>query len=278
MKIIPISGALGAEVSGLDLSVKLSNSHISRLYEAFLKHRVLFFREQNLTATDLLKFSKIFGEPAVYPFIQGLPDVPEVIEIIKTEADEKNFGGSWHSDTSYMKRPAKATLLYAKEVPEYGGDTLFCNTNMAYEELSEGMKKLLCNMIGINSSEKGYKGGRAAGMKRLNAMKGTYNKKSKSFKSEHPVIRTHPDTGNKSIYINKSHTYKFKDMSEDESKPLIDYLCDFMVKPEFTCRFRWREGSIAVWDNRTTLHNAINDYQKKRRHMQRITLEGCEPC
>ena len=133
MKIIPIAGALGAEISGLDLSVKPSNSHTSRLYEAFLEHRVLFFREQTLSATGLLKFSKTFGEPAVYPFIQGLPDVPEVIEIIKTESDEKNFGGSWHSDTSYMERPAKATLLYAKEVPEYGGDTLFCNTNMAYE-------------------------------------------------------------------------------------------------------------------------------------------------
>ena len=111
MKIIPISGALGAEVSGLDLSVKLSNSQTSELYEAFLKHRVLFFREQTLSANGLLKFSKIFGEPTVYPFIQGLSDVPEVIEIIKTEADEKNFGGSWHSDTSYMERPAKATLL-----------------------------------------------------------------------------------------------------------------------------------------------------------------------
>ena len=188
MKIIPIAGALGAEISGLDLSVKPSNSHTSRLYEAFLKHRVLFFREQTLSATGLLKFSKTFGEPAVYPFIQGLPDVPEVIEIIKTESDEKNFGGSWHSDTSYMERPAKATLLYAKEVPEYGGDTLFCNTNMAYEQLSEGMKKLLCNLIGINSSEKGYQGGRAVGMNRLNAMKGTYNKKSESFESAHPVI------------------------------------------------------------------------------------------
>ena len=277
MKITPISNALGAEISEINLSVRLSNNQISRLYDAFLKYRVLFFREHTLSTTQVLEFSQTFGVPAIYPFIQGLPEAPEVIEIIKTETDENNFGGSWHSDTSYMHRPAKATLLYAKEVPDFGGDTLFCNTNMAYEQLSGGMKKLLGDLEGVNSSEKGYQGGRAAGMNRLNAMKGTYKKETNSFVSEHPVIRTHPDTGKKSLYINKSHTYRFKNMSEEESTPLINYLCDYMVKPEFTCRFRWREGSLAIWDNRTTLHHAINDYQKKRRHMQRITIEGCIP-
>ncbi|MBT5914672.1 MAG: taurine dioxygenase [Rhodospirillaceae bacterium] len=277
MIITPISNALGAEISEIDLSVRLSNNQTGKLYDAFLKYCVLFFREHSLSATQVLEFSKTFGPPAIYPFIQGLPEVPEVIEIIKTETDENNFGGSWHSDTSYMHRPAKATLLYAKEVPDFGGDTLFCNTNMAYEQLSEGMKKLLSDLRGVNSSEKGYQGGRATGMNKLNAMKGTYKKEAKSFESEHPVIRTHPDTGKKSLYINESHTYRFKNMSEEESTPLINYLCDHMIKPEFTCRFRWREGSLAIWDNRTTLHNAINDYQKKRRHMQRITIEGCTP-
>ena len=278
MNITPVSCALGAKVSEINLSAKLSNSQANKLYAAFLRYRVLFFCGQNLSPQRFLEFSKIFGEPSIYPFIKGLPDVPAVIEIIKTEKDEKNFGGSWHSDTSYMEEPAKGTLLYALEVPEYGGDTLFANTTMAYDRLSLGMKSLLANLVAINSSEKGYQGGRAAGMNQLDAMKNTFKKNSLSFNSEHPVVRTHPDTGQKSVYINKSHTLSFQNMSVEESEPLINYLCDHMIKPEFTYRFRWAKGSIAVWDNRTTLHHAIDDYNHKRRHMQRITIDGDKPC
>jgi taurine dioxygenase len=277
MNITPVSRALGAKVSEINLSAKLSNSQATKLYAAFLKYRVLFFCEQNLSPQKFLEFSKIFGTPSIYPFIKGLTDVPEVIEIIKTENDEKNFGGSWHSDTSYMEEPAKGTLLYALEVPEYGGDTLFANTTMAYDCLSLGMKSLLANLVAINSSEKGYQGGRAAGMNRLDAMKNTFKKESLSFNSEHPVVRTHPDTGQKSVYINKSHTLSFQNMSVEESEPLIIYLCNHMTKPEFTYRFRWTKNSIAVWDNRTTLHHAINDYNHKRRHMHRITIDGDKP-
>ena len=278
MNITPVSRALGAKVSEINLSAKLSNSQANQLYDAFLKYRVLFFCKQNLSPQKFLEFSKIFGTPSIYPFIKGLPNVPAVIEIIKTEKDEKNFGGSWHSDTSYMEEPAKGTLLYALEVPEYGGDTLFANTTMAYDCLSLGMKSLLANLVAVNSSEKGYLGGRAAGMNRLDAMKNTFKKESLSFNSEHPVVRTHPDTGQKSVYINKSHTLCFQNMSVEESEPLINYLCDHMAKSEFTYRFRWTKGSIAVWDNRTTLHHAINDYNHKRRHMQRITIDGDKPC
>ena len=278
MHITPISGALGAEIASVDLSGELSNSDAAKVHDAFLAHRVLFFRDQKLTPPEFVRFANLFGEPDIYPFIKGLPDNPEVIEIIKTEADTKNFGGTWHSDTSYMECPALGTTLYGLEVPQAGGDTLFANTTMAYEALSNGMKELLAGLVGVNSSEKGYQGGRAAGMARLDAMKGTFQPKAETYESEHPVVRTHPETGRQSIYVNRSHTARLKDMTVEESAPIINYLCDHMIRPEFTCRFRWRAGSIAVWDNRTTMHHAVNDYAGQRRHMQRITIKGDQPC
>lgn len=278
MQITPVSGALGAEITDIDLARELSNSDAATVHDAFLEHRVLFFRDQTLSPPEFVRFARLFGEPDIYPFIKGLPDTPEVIEIIKTEDDSKNFGGSWHSDTSYMEQPALATTLYGLEVPEAGGDTLFANTTRAYEALTEGMKALLAGLVGVNSSEKGYQGGRAAGMSKLDAMKGTFQPEAQTYESEHPVVRTHPETGRKSIYVNRSHTSRFKDMTVEESAPIIDYLCDHMIRPEFTCRFRWKAGSLAVWDNRTTLHHAINDYAGKRRHMQRITIKGDRPC
>lgn len=278
MQISPISGALGAEIADIDLSGELSNNDAAEVHAAFLAHRVLFFRDQNLSPSQFVRFARLFGEPDIYPFIKGLADTPEVIEIIKTETDTKNFGGSGHSDTSYMECPALGTTLYALETPKAGGDTLFANTTMAHEALSDGMKELLAGLIGVNSSEKGYQDGRAAGMASLDAMKGTFQHKAQTYESEHPVIRTHPETGRKSIYVNRSHTARFKDMTVEESAPIIDFLCDHMIRPEFTCRFHWKPGSVAIWDNRTTLHHAVNDYAGQRRHMRRITIKGDRPC
>ena len=277
MEISPVAGALGAEIYGIDISKKLSNAETKILQENFLKYKVLFFRDQCLSAKKFVSFASLFGEPTIYPFIKGLDDTPEVIEIIKTKNDKKNFGGSWHSDTSYMECPAMATLLYAKEVPEFGGDTLFANTSLAYENLSENFKELLHNLVGVNSSEKGYTGGRAAGMSKLSKMNQTFDANALSYETEHPIIRTHPETGQKSLYLNLSHTSHFKEMTVPESRPIINYLCRHMIRPEFTCRFRWSKGSLAIWDNRTTLHHAINDYPKQRRHMLRITLAGDRP-
>ena len=277
MEISPISGALGAEISGIDISKKLTNTETLLLQENFLKFKVLFFRNQNLSAQTFVSFAKHFGDPTIYPFIKGLDDTPEVIEIIKTKDDKKNFGGSWHSDTSYMECPAMATLLYAKETPKFGGDTLFANTALAYEQLSQSLKELLHDLVGVNSSEKGYAGGRATGMSKLSKMNQTYNANATSYETEHPIIRTHPETGQKSLYLNLSHTSHFSGMTVKESKPLINYLCKHMIRPEFTCRLRWSEGSLAIWDNRATLHHAINDYPNQRRHMLRITLAGDRP-
>jgi len=272
-----VSGALGADVSGVDLSRDISNSEAAAIHAAFLEHKVLFFHEQELSPQQQVRFTRIFGEPGIYPFIEGLPEAPEVIEILKTEKDTVNFGGSWHSDTAYLPEPSLGSVLYALEVPDAGGDTLFANTALAYEALSGGMQQMLAGLVGVNSSESLYRGGRAAAMARLDGMKDNFKTEAEVYVSEHPVVRSHPETGVKSLYLSQSHTRGFKDMTAAESQPLIDYLSAHMVRPEFTCRFRWRPGSLAVWDNRITMHNALNDYQGKRRRMHRVTIEGDRP-
>lgn len=277
MQVAPISGALGAEISGVDLRSGLSNQQAADVHAAFLTHHVLFFRDQSMTAEEQLRFTRTFGEPALYPFIQGLPETPEVIEIIKTESDTANFGGSWHSDTSYMPEPALGSVLQGLEVPQAGGDTLFANTAAAYAALSDGMHRLVDGLVGVNSSDNGYGGSRARGMSKLSAMKGEFNEVAKSYESEHPIVRTHPESGIKGLYVSRSHTARFKDMTAPESKPLIDFLASHITRPEFTCRFRWEAGSVAVWDNRVTQHFALNDYAGKRRHMLRVTIKGDRP-
>ncbi|MGZ0189698.1 MAG: TauD/TfdA dioxygenase family protein [Alphaproteobacteria bacterium] len=276
MQIETTAGALGAEITGIDVA-NLSNEAATAVRDAFLAHKVVFFRDQSLTPVEQRRFASLFGEPEIYPFIKGFDEAPEVIEILKTETDQKNFGGSWHSDTSYMPEPALGTVLYALETPASGGDTMFASAAAAYDALSDGMKRMLDGVVAINSSEHGYAGGRAANMAKLDAMGETYNVAATVFESEHPLVRTHPETGLKSLYLNRSHTVRFKDMTEAESKPLIEYLTAHITRPEFTCRFRWQPGSIAVWDNRATQHFAINDYHGQRRRMHRVVLKGDRP-
>lgn len=203
--------------------------------------------------------------------------MPEVIEILKTETDRSNFGGGWHSDTAYLERPALGTMLYAHEVPPAGGDTMFTNMYLAYEALSDGMKSLLDGMIGINSSAQKKHGGRGAQMKNIAGMKDKYIEDSGVSEAEHPIVRTHSETGRKCLYVSRSHTVCLKGMTEEESQPLIHYLADHAVKPEFTCRVRWAPGTLVFWDNRCTQHFAINDYHGHRRRMHRVTIEGDRP-
>ncbi len=272
----PIAGALGAEIRGVDLT-DLGDGALDSLQHAFLDHQVICIRDQHLTPQQLVGFARRFGEPAIYPFIKAIDDVPEVIEILKTEDDQRNFGGNWHSDTSYLERPALGTMLYAHEVPPAGGDTLFTNMYLAYESLSDGMKELLSGLIGIYSSAQKKHGGRASQMKNIAGMQGKYVDGSEVLEAEHPIIRTHPETGRKSLYVSTSHTVRLKGMTEEESQPLIAYLSTHSVRPEFTCRVRWTPGALVFWDNRCTQHFAVNDYHGHRRRMHRVTLEGDRP-
>lgn len=277
IEIAPISGSIGAEVANVDFSADLSNAQRGEIHRALLDNQVLVFRDQNLTPQRQVDVARIFGKPAIYPFLKGMDEAPEVNVLAKSETDTVNFGGSWHSDTAYKECPDMGTLLYAVEVPDAGGDTLFANMHAAYDALSDGMKEMLNGMTAIYSSEKGYSGKRAERMKGLQGMKNAVAGEIESFESEHPIVRTHPETERKALYVSKSHTLRFKDMTVAESEPLINYLSDFAARPEFTCRVRWQPRTLTIWDNRSTNHYALNDYSGKARRMHRVTVEGDRP-
>jgi taurine dioxygenase len=268
MEVRRLSGALGAEILGVDLSAKVPEKEIR---EAFLEHQVVFFRDQALSAAQLLAFATKMGRPVEYPFVRGLPGLPEVIEVKKLENERQNFGGIWHSDTAYLEQPPMGSMLLAREVPPFGGDTEFASQYLAYEALSEGMKSLVSSLKAVNSSAKAD-----VSRTREDRIK-EQGGEAREFVGVHPVVRTHPETGRKALYVNVAHTVRFDGMTEEESAPLLHYLFRHQVKPEFTCRFQWREGSLAFWDNRCTQHNPINDYHGYRRVMHRVTLAGDRP-
>ena len=273
LDVRPLSGALGAEIFGIDLTQELSDATVAAVRAAWLEHCVVFFRGQTLPPERLLALAGRFGEPIEYPFVKGLEGFPQITPVIKLEHEKGNFGGLWHSDTAYLERPPMATMLIARETPPRGGDTLFANMYLAYETLSDGMRRLLDGLIAVNSSAKAD-----VTRTREDRIKDSGKTEAKKeYVAEHPVVRTHPETGRKALYINGGHTLRFKDMSVEESAPLLSYLLQHAVRPEFTCRFRWEPGSLALWDNRCAQHNPVNDYHGHRRVMHRVTLAGDVP-
>lgn len=277
IEVRPITGTIGAEIANIDFTQTLTNQQRDEIHRAFLESKVIVFRGQTLPPKKQVEVARIFGKPAIYPFLKGHEEAEEVSVLAKSATDTVNFGGNWHSDTAYKPAPDMGTLLYAVDVPDAGGDTMFANMQLAYECLSPGMQKMLDGLTAIYSSEKGYGGKRAERMKSLAGMKDAVAAKIETFESEHPVVRTHPETGAKSLYISRSHALHFKDMTVAESEPLINYLSDFSARPEFTCRVRWQPGTLTVWDNRCTNHFAVNDYNGKARRMHRVTIEGDRP-
>jgi taurine dioxygenase len=233
---------------------------------------VLVFRDQALEPADLMRVGARFGEPCHYPFVTGLDGFPFIFEVVKEESETVNFGGNWHSDTTYLAQPPLATLLYALETPKTGGDTLFTSTYAAYDALSEGMRAMVDKLIGINSASLKVTGGRRKMHSTIGSMKVHDTENAGQYEAEHPVVRTHPETGRRALYLSRSHTISFKDMTEEESRPLIDFLQAHQIRPEFTCRVRWSPGTLTVWDNRCTQHNAVNDYHGQRRRMRRLTV------
>ena len=273
MKVRQIAGALGAEISGIDLSTGLSASRAKEVRQVFLQHQVIFLRNQALTPQQFLNFSRAMGEPIEYPFVKGLDGFPFIIEVKKLEHEKVNFGGIWHSDTTYLERPPMGSMLLAREVPPYGGDTLFASQTLAYEALSDTMKRLLDGLIGISSSARAD-----VSKTREDRIKSDGKGSAPAeYRAEHPVVRTHPETGRKALYVNVAHTAGIKGLTDEESAPLLAFLFKHQVKPEFTCRFVWEPGSLAFWDNRCAQHNPVNDYHGFRRVMHRITLQGDKP-
>ena len=273
MEIRKLAGALGAEILGVDLAQPPSPPTVADIRRAFLEHLVVFFRGQNLSSEQFLTFAHAMGEPIEYPFVKGLPDYPVIIQVMKLEHERTNFGGIWHSDTAYLDIPPMGSMLLAREVPPVGGDTLFANQYLAYETLSPGMRRMLDGLSALNSSAKAD----VTRTREDRLRTGAREDAKQEYLAEHPVVRTHPETGRKSLYVNVAHTARFKDMTEDESAPLLAYLFQHQIRPEFTCRLRWDIGSLAFWDNRCAQHNPVNDYHGYRRVMHRITLKGEPP-
>jgi len=265
-----VAGAIGAEIEGVALHPDMPDAAVAEIRRLWLEHAVVFFRDQDLSPPAFAAVARRFGEVVHYPFLKGLEEAPEVIPVVKLEHETVNFGGLWHTDTSYLEVPPMATMLIAREVPAFGGDTLFASGYAAYEALSDGMKRLLDPLRAVNASSKAEK-------TRTREDRAAHEPR-KVLEAEHPVVRTHPETRRKSLYVNGGHTLRFAGMTEAESTPILEYLFQQQVRPEFTCRFHWRAGSVALWDNRCALHNPINDYHGHRRVMHRVTLAGDRPC
>ena len=272
MQVKRVAGALGAEISGVSLK-SLSERETADIRKAWLEHLVVFFRDQPLSPAEFMAFARRIGKPIEYPFVKGIEGFPEIIEVKKLEHERVNFGGVWHSDTAYLEVPPMASMLIAREVPPHGGDTLFANMYLAYETLSPGMQRMLEGLVAVNESAKAD-----VTRTREDRLKTDGSDKvGRNLTAEHPVVRTHPESGRKALYVNAGHTTHFRGFNEEESAPLLDFLFRHQVKLEHTCRFSWQVGSIALWDNRCAQHNPVNDYHGFRRVMHRITLAGDRP-
>jgi len=273
LEVRPLSRAVGAEILGINLLEPVTDAQIAEIRKIWLQNSVVFFREQPLEPGAFQAFARRFGEIIEYPFVKGLPDFPLIVPVLKLPHEKHNFGGVWHTDTTYLQEPPMATMLIARELPPVGGDTLFASNYAAFEGLSPALQDTLRTLKGVNSSAKA-----AVTHSREDRVADSATDKGRSeLNSEHPVVRTHPETGREALYVNPGHTLRFAGWTEEESAPLLNYLFEQQVKPEYTCRFVWRPGSIAFWDNRCALHNPINDYHGYKRLLHRITLKGDKP-
>jgi taurine dioxygenase len=274
----PISGVLGAEILGPDLSKPLSADAFDQIHRALIDFGVIFFRDQSLTHSEQIAFSARFGPLDVHPIANGLEDHPEVIRVLKPAGESASFGVGWHTDNSFFEHPSLATCLYAVTVPPYGGDTLFAGMERAYEALSEPMKGWLEGTRAVHSASRAYDPkvtgeDKYAGRAAINY---TYSDAVEA-EATHPVVRTHPETGRKSLYVNPMFTQRIVGLEADESDAMLAFLFDHCAKPVFTSRFRWQVGSVALWDNRCVQHYALDDYREFERLLYRVTISGNRP-
>jgi taurine dioxygenase len=271
--VAPLTPFIGAEISGLDLSKPLNEATLSALRKVWLERKVLFFHDQTLTPDQQVNFARQFAEVEKYPFLNGIDGNSMVAPILKLPHEKINFGGVWHSDTAYLKCPAMGAVLYALEVPPVGGDTIWCNMVSAWETLPDELKRKVKPLKAVNISTKAE-----VSKTREDRLREAGDPSApKEFVNIHPVVRTHPETGEEILYVNEAHTERFDGWGVAESETLLLQLYLHQRKPEFQCRFRWRRGSVAMWDNRSTHHYPINDYHGYRRLLHRVSLKGDEP-
>lgn len=271
IRVIPISGSIGVEIHNVDLSIELSKSTFSEIRKTFIEHGLIFFRGQNLTPKDHLRFAKLWGKININRFFAKVEGYEQIAEVRKEPDQDINIGGGWHTDHSYDQIPAMGSILFAKETPKEGGDTLFANMYRAYETLSEGLKVTLTSMNACHSSRHVF--GQHSGYAEASSGR-IGNPELATQEAIHPVIITHPESKRKALYVNPEFTVNFEGWTIEESKPLLDYLIKHATRAENTTRFQWEPGSMAFWDNRCTWHYALNDYPGQLRLMHRITVEG----
>ncbi len=273
MNIRPLSGALGAEITGIDVRA-MGNAEFAAIRDTFHDRSVIVIRDQELSGDDHVAFARRWGDININRFFKPTDTHPEIATVLK-EADQKlNVGGDWHTDHSYDQAPALGSILYAIETPPAGGDTLFCSMTAAYESLSDGMKATLRSLKARHSSRHAFGATQTGTEAHKDGRLG--NEAAAKQDAVHPVVIAHPETGRPALYVNADFTLGFEGWTDEESQPLLRQIEAHATLSEYTCRVNWAPGTLTMWDNRAVMHKAINDYQGYRRLMHRITINGCE--
>jgi taurine dioxygenase len=277
LTIEPVAGALGATVTGLDLTKVTTSDELEGLRRALAEHLVVFLPEQDLSLDDLERLTDLLGGRDVTPFVDPLEDRPYVIRVIKEPTDVLNFANAWHSDLSYLPEPPAYTLLHAWDVPDHGGDTVWSNQYLSYEALSGGLRKTLDGLRCVHSAGMAYgTGGLLDQFKDFSSMAIAPSEEAYS-EHVHPAVIVHPVTGRRALYVNPVYTTRFEGWTKEESQALLGHVHKLSINENFTCRLRWSVKTLAIWDNRCTMHNALNDYSGVRREMYRTSVKGGTP-
>ncbi len=274
IEVTPIAGTLGAEIAGVDMAKPLGNQLYQEVHDALIEHQVIFFRDQDITPAEHVAFARQFGSLQVHPLVPHLDDHPEVL-ILESKDENRSAANAWHSDVTFTAEPPLGSVLLARKVPPRGGDTIWADMYGAYEALSPSMKRYLEGMTALHGAE---------GAKFEKAAKHTEDEAAEIIETrkalapvEHPVVRTHPETGRNALFVNSIFTQRLRGVPKKESRAILDYLFDHIATPEFSCRFHWAQNSVAFWDNRCTQHYAISDYGGSHRLMHRVTIDGDRP-
>ena len=265
--IEPLSHAVGGVIRGLDLTQEVDSRVLLDIQNAWFRYLVLVFEGPELTPGQQLNFARQLGRVVQYPMVQGLPNYPEIVPVVKLPHERRNFGGVWHSDTTYLPHPPSGTLLLARELPPSGGDTQFANMYLAYDALSDQTKQVINKLIVIQSSAKPRVAKGRSEKVQIGVRAG-----DTELTAEHPVVRVHPITGKRALYVNPAHSVRFKTMTSIESEQLLNILFEHQINPAFTGSYRWKKGAMVLWDNRCVQHYPLNDYHGYKRVMHRITI------
>ena len=274
VSIEPVTPAIGGVIHGVDLATDLSDAVIAEIRRALLKHEVLFFEDQTLTPQQHRDFAARFGALHVHPIYPQVDGTPEVL-VLDNHADNPTDNDNWHTDVTFIATPPMASILYARLLPPWGGDTLWSSMTAAYEALSVPFREFLSTLEAVHDFARSFPPDLQVSR---NAGESRYDKaRRENPPVTHPVVRTHPETGRRGLFVNDGFTTHIKGLKPDESRAILNLLREHIQRPEFLVRWRWKKDAVAFWDNRNTQHYAVNDYLPHRRVMHRATILGDRP-